>query len=257
LRFCLYREFPGFWRSLKTCTASKLWKTFASSPNHFLGHGEFVRRSALSTIGGFPPPSGDTSLGTVLSFLGGGIVPLSSFDLGETPKDAWMLMRQAANWYAGCNLYGRDSQLARQLGMQVNLRYAVMLFKRWLENMVWALGPLLLLAVICWSISTMNVRLAFACFGGAMLHLFTIVQVLKFAERLKADNNFASELPVPSGMARLAALAFYPLMLIGNCFGPLLYYGLLIKAGFSGSELPRPKTTRSADREEPESSPHR
>lgn len=257
LRFCLYREMPGFLRSLKTCMASKLWKTFASSPNHFLGHGEFVRRSALSAIGGFPPPSGDTSLGTVLSFVGQGIVPLSSFDLGETPKDAWMLIRQASNWYAGCNLYVRDAQMARKLGTQDDLRCAVMLFKRWLENMIWTLGPLLLLAAICWSISTVNVRLAFACLGGATLHLLTILQVFNCAERLKANNRFVSELPLPGGTKRLATLAFYPLMLIGNCFGPLLYYGLLIKSRVCGSKLPRPKTTRSADIEEPESTAHR
>jgi hypothetical protein len=56
LRFCLYREIPGFFRSVVASrSGSSLLRMVLSSPNHFLGHGEFIRARTQRSVGGFPP----------------------------------------------------------------------------------------------------------------------------------------------------------------------------------------------------------
>src|SRR5262249_35924747 len=155
---------------------SLLLRTILSSPNHFLGHGEFIRVRTLRSVGGFPPPSADTSLGTLLSFLGNSVVPLNTFDVGETPASVGMLIRQGATWYAGCALYLRDLRLALAKSARLEPRHLLMVFKRWLENMIWCIGPPLLLFAGTWALCRGQYVLLLACAAGVSLHALSVVQ---------------------------------------------------------------------------------
>jgi len=244
-RFCLYREIPGFLRSKGlNMTRSWLWKALVSSPNHFLGHGEFVRRSTLRSVGGFPPPSADTSLGTVLSFLGHAIIPLSTFDLGETPANARMLLLQSANWYAGCALYKRDCNLARQLSGGIEIRHIVMMMKRFVENMIWAVGPLLLIFSLPFALATRHFGIVALCLASFGFHGISVFMTARELDRLCQAHGFANVVHSPLDHRFLAVLAMYPVMLVLNCFGPILYYGRLVRSWFTKREMPRSKTTR-------------
>ena len=191
LRFCLFREIPGFYRSVGVNLSKfSLIRAILSSPNHFLGHGEFVRVRTLRKVGNsFPPPSADTSLGTVLSFHGYSIVPLSTFDVGETPDSIKMFIQQGITWYAGCALYHRDFKIAIENGVRLELRHFSMFFKRWLENMIWCIGPILMLLTVCWATWRSSQDLLILCAFGVSLHAFSVVQVFgaysKFAQTLR------------------------------------------------------------------------
>jgi hypothetical protein len=247
LRFCLYREVPGFYRSIAANrSGSLLLRTVFSSPNHFLGHGEFIRLRTLSSVGGFPPPSADTSLGTLLSFLGNAVVPLSTFDVGESPASIGTLIRQGATWYAGCALYLRDLRLAFARGACLAPRHLVMVFKRWLENMIWCIGPILLLFAGTWAICRGQYVLLLACVGGVSLHALSVVQVLRAYLALAPDLRLAAALPRPNLRQCTAALLVYPVMLLGTCLGPLLYYAYRLRGMLTGQATPRSKTARLA-----------
>ena len=248
LRFCLYREVPGFYRSVAASRSrSPLLRGALSSPNHFLGHGEFIRLRTLRSVGGFPPPSADTSLGTLLSFLGHAVVPLSTFDLGETPASVGMLICQGATWYAGCALYLRDLRLALARNDRLTPRHLLMVFKRWLENMIWCVGPLLLLLAGTWAICCGQYALLLACAGGVALHALSVVQVLRAYLALAQDLRLAAALPRPSLGQCLAALLAYPVMLLGTCLGPLLHYAHRLRGVLTEQAIPRSKTARVAE----------
>lgn len=245
LRFCLYRELPGYYRSLMAGQMKAgIFSTLFRSPNHLVGHGEFVRWRILETIGGFPPPSGDTSLGTVLSFLGEPIYPLSTFDYGETPEQAGMLAFQGANWYAGCALYLRDLKIALHTGRSLSAADLIMCFKRWLENMIWCLGPILwLLAFVVSALSQEfhAAALALCVFG---LHGICLILVAIGAAKYSKIRPAGADYAGIKTTTLLAALPWYPLMLLFACCGPLTYYRFKIRSFARGTELPRWKTVR-------------
>jgi cellulose synthase/poly-beta-1,6-N-acetylglucosamine synthase-like glycosyltransferase len=248
LRFCLYREVPGFARSIVASrSGSPVLRTLLSSPNHFLGHGEFIRARTLRSVGGFPPPSADTSLGTLLSFLGHALVPLSTFDVGETPTSIGMLIRQGATWYAGCALYLHDLRLALAKGARLAPRHVVMIVKRWLENMIWCVGPLLLLLAGTWALCRDQHALLIACAGGAALHGLSVVLVLQTYLALAPGLRVAAPVPRPSPGQYVGALLAYPIMLLGTCLGPLLHYAHRLRGALTGRIIPRSKTTRVAE----------
>jgi hypothetical protein len=247
LRFCLYREVPGFHRSgMAGRSRSPVLRAVLSSPNHFLGHGEFIRLQTLRSVGGFPPPSGDTSLGTLLSFLGHAVVPLCTFDVGETPSSVGMLVRQGATWYAGCALYLRDLRLALAGGARLAPRHVLMVLKRWLENMIWCVGPLLLLLAGTWALIRGQHALLLACATGAALHGLSVVQVLRAYLALAPELRLTAPLPRPALGQCAAALVAYPVMLLGTCLGPLLHYAHQLRGVLTGRAVPRSKTARVA-----------
>ena len=248
LRFCLYREVPGFHRSVSASRSGSLFsRILLSTPNHFLGHGEFIRARTLRLVGGFPPPSADTSLGTVLSFLGYAIIPLRTFDIGETPSSVRMLIRQGATWYAGCSLYLRDLRLALTHGARLELQHFLMVLKRWLENMVWCIGPLLVLTAGAWAVCRSHYVLLFVCAGGMLLHALSVLQVLRVHMVLAPHLRGGPPVPKPNLRKCIIVLLAYPLMLLGTCSGPLLHYAYKLRGVLTGRAIPRSKTARIAE----------
>jgi|GEM_PF-4449876 len=253
LRFCLYRELPGFLRSVSASrSCSSLVHTLLASPNHFLGHGEFVRLQMLRSVGGFPPPSADTSLGTVLSYLGYAIVPLSTFDVGQTPASISGLIQQGANWYAGCILYFRNLRLALKLGASLSLVHLLMAIKRWQENMIWCAGPILFALSVVWGLVRGEGTVLWPAIWGSGLHLLTILIVFRAYLRWSPRFEPLTPLPRPSAPECGGMVLMYPVMLTGTCLGPLLYYSWVFRKAVTGRPLPRPKTQRVADGREPE-----
>ncbi len=248
LRFCLYREVPGFLRSVAAGHyCSSLVHTLLASPNHFLGHGEFVRLHLLRSVGGFPPPSADTSLGTLLSYLGYAIVPLTTFDVGQTPASVSGLIRQGANWYAGCVLYVRDLRLALKLGASLSLVHLLMALKRWLENMIWCLGPIIFTLSVIWGLVRCGGTILWPAVLGSGLHLLTILVVFRAYLRWSPHLKLLTPLLNPRVLECAGMVLMYPIMLIGTCLGPLLYYAWVFRKSLTGRPLPRPKTRRLAD----------
>lgn len=245
LRFCLYRELPGYYRSLMAGRMKAgIFSSLLRSPNHLLGHGEFVRRRVLEAIGGFPPPSGDTSLGTVLSFMREPIYPLSTFDYAETPEKPGMLAFQGANWYAGCALYTRDLKIALNTGQSLSATDLIMCFKRWLENMIWCLGPILwLLASVVLVLSQQFTAAALSlCVPG--LHGICLILVAIGATTHSKNSPVNADQPGVKATDLLATLPWYPLMLLFACSGPLMYYFFRLTSFARGTDLPRWKTIR-------------
>lgn len=149
MRFCFYRELPAFFRSINKMR-SKNWllRTVTASPNHFLGHGEFIQKKLMDQFGQFPHPSADTSMGTMLSFYGYAIAPLATFDCGQTPASIRDLFFQGITWYSGCSLYWRDLRVSLQNGLAFSFEHLLMCSKRFIENMIWCIGPILLALVL-------------------------------------------------------------------------------------------------------------
>lgn len=245
LRFCLFREIPGYFRSMiATRSTSTAVRTVLSSPNHFLGHGEFVRSHTLASVGGFPRPSADTSLGTILSFMGHAVVPLSSFDIGQTPASAGLLVRQGANWYAGCSMYLEDLANALSKGARPSLVHVVMKFKRWLENIIWAFGPILVVSSSVWAYFADDRALFWASVFIGILHLVSVLQIMRFCLKITPEIRIGRSLPNIPRTEAISMVLAYPFMLLGSCLGPLLYYFYRLRMMLTGQPMPRPKTDR-------------
>lgn len=245
LRFCLYRELPAFLRSFsakgqQSCGVSGL----CQSPNHLLGHGEFIRLQTLRAIGGFPPPSGDTSLGTILSYRGEAIWPLSRFDIGQTPDSILMLVLQGATWYAGCSLYYRD--LWRAVGVVENVRWyhVLMVLKRWQENMIWFIGPVVWIIAVMFAFANGNTWVLGLCFTGALLHGLSVGQVVFAVSELSPSLNSPALHGIPCKKEFLFPCILYPIMLLGTCAGPALHYYRWLINRVTGGPISRSKTTR-------------
>ena len=195
-------------------------------------------------LGGFPPPSGDTSLGTVLSFKGEAVFPLSTFDTGESPASFRTLTLQGANWYAGCSLYLRDLGLSLGHQNRFTLAHLLMSFKRWLENMIWCLGPL------AWFISALYAVYSSAEWLLALLVLVFCVHTISLIFVLLGIREFLPEIKsdgiakIPDTKDFVKPLFCYPIMLLGACLGPLTYYVLRVWSCLLRRRMPRWKTKR-------------
>jgi len=141
LRFCLFRELPAYFRS-RWIGRNRVVRLLAASPNHFLGHGEFIRASFLAGPNPFPEPSADTSLGTRLSLQGFQIAPLRTFDTAETPRKVRTLFWQGIVWHQGGALIFRDLRDSLKDGVRIRGWHLSLVLKRLLENYIWAFGPL-------------------------------------------------------------------------------------------------------------------
>lgn len=248
IRFFLYRELPGYYRSvLALRSESPVFRFLARSPNHFLGHGEFVRLKTLRSIGGFPAPSADTSLGTVLSFKGSAIMPLSRFDVGESPGSMRMLIFQGSTWYSGCALYLRDMRSAREGVPSHRVRDVYLSAKRWLENMIWAVGPILWSFAAAVSIYKSDLVLVAMCVSVFVLHGLSIYSIIKMFLVTESAKKIVKDLRSIANIEYFFQLICYPLMLGISCLGPILYYALKTRRLFLGGEVPRWKTTRLHD----------
>ncbi|MGA2074543.1 MAG: hypothetical protein ABSH52_13665 [Terriglobia bacterium] len=246
LRFWLYRELPGLARSVVASRIGNgLARALISSPNHFLGHGEFVRVDLLEALGGFPAPSGDTSLGTIISMFGIPIGPLVTYDVAETPSSIISLYHQGITWYSGCSLYVQDLQRAWHLGAKASLAQLAMCMRRWLENMIWCMGPLLLSIVLLLA-ATLHVWVACVVGSAACgLHAVTLLVAGYGYERFRMQIRTSPELPtVMRATTVISLLTLYPLMLLMCCLSPISYYCLRVRCAVTGKAVPRFKTSR-------------
>lgn len=247
LRFCFYRELPGFARSVKATKSGLIARCLLCSPNHFLGHGEFIRLKTLDTFGGFPPPSVDTSLGTMLSLAGYAIAPLGTMDQAETPPSLRALYLQGITWYSDCASYWKDLKRVLPPGVRPNPMQVIMILRRWLENMIWCVGPIALLVTMVLAL-IFNVTAALALgIAACVLHATTIVCLVYSWQ--SSRHSQAAGIPLrlrqnPYDFALI--LASYPIMLLGSCLSPISYYLLLLRQRLLGKPVPRPKTPRGA-----------
>ena len=246
LRFCFFRELPGFARSVKASKSGLIARCLLSGPNHFLGHGEFIRLRTLDTFGGFPSPSVDTSLGNMLSFAGYAIAPLRTMDQAETPPSLRALYLQGIVWYSDCASYWQDLKRVLPPGVCPNPVQIIIALRRWLDNMIWCLGPIALLTSMVLAF-VLHVTTALAIgIAACFLHGTTII-CLVYSLESSGSNSQASGVPSrlrqnPFDLALI--LAGYPVMLLGTCLSPISYYFLLLREKLLGKAVPRAKTPR-------------
>lgn len=247
LRFCFYRELPGFARSVKASKSGLIARCFLSGPNHLLGHGEFIRLRTLDTFGGFPSPSVDTSLGNMLSFAGYAIAPLGTMDQAETPPSVRSLYLQGIVWYSDCASYWKDLKRVLPPGGCPNPVQIIIALRRWLDNMIWCFGPIALLATmvlafVLQAITALAIGIA-ACFFHAITLLCLVYpwRSARHSQALGIPLRFRQN---PLELALI--LASYPIMLLGSCLSPISYYLLLVRQKLLGKAVPRAKTPRGA-----------
>lgn len=246
-RFCLYRELPAFYRSVsRERRSNNIVRALMRSPNHLLGHGEFVRLDALMSVRGFPPPSGDTSLGTILSYKGEAVFPLSTFDIGESPASIRMLILQGATWYAGCSLYIRDLQMALNSYTRISPVHALMSFKRWLENMIWCIGPMLWVLATTYALFSDQDRLLASCLVGFCLHAASLALTIRGFLEFSPSIHIKELNDVLDVKDFVGPIFIYPVMLLGTCLGPIFHYCLKIWSFLFRRPLPRWKTNRNS-----------
>jgi len=116
--------------------------------------------------------------------------------------------------------------------------------RRWLENMIWCAGPLAFGLAAGWGMVLREGTIIGFALLGAGLHLLTILAVLKSFLRWAPELRLNKALPQPSPAERVGMILLYPVMLIGTCFGPLLYYAYLCRNFATGRLVPRSKTRR-------------
>jgi hypothetical protein len=252
LRFCFFRELPGFARSVKAMKSGLIARCLLCGPNHFLGHGEFIRLRTLDRFGGFPSPSVDTSLGNMLSFAGYAIAPLGTMDKAETPPSLRALFLQGIVWYSDCASYWKDLKRVLPPGVWPNPVQMTMVLRRWLDNMIWCLGPIALLVTMMFAVvlqvtTALEIGIA-ACFLHAATILCSVYpwQSVRHSQAVGIPLRFREN---PFYLALI--LVSYPVMLLGSCLSPISYYLLLVRQKLFGKVVPRAKTPHGPNSNRP------
>lgn len=112
---------------------------------HLVGHGEFIRYDVLQEVGGFMPPSCDTTLGFSLGLRGYSICPIPVVDVSTTPANISAIFQQGVVWYNGFSLFDRER---KRLHKKWSLPLAISSFKLLNDRLQWSTYPLVTLLLI-------------------------------------------------------------------------------------------------------------
>jgi len=110
-----------------------------------IGHGEFVKWQTLQEVGGFLPPSCDSSLGFALGLKGVGIYPLPVIDVASTPNSLRGIYFQGIVWYNGITLMNRER---KRLGMKWSFPTLISYCNRVIDNLKWGLYPFVIVTIL-------------------------------------------------------------------------------------------------------------
>ena len=205
--------------------------------HHFTGHGYFVRSDLLEHVGGFRPPSCDTTLGYRLSLAGQRIALLERRDVSEVPDTPPDLMRQGVVWFNGCELYWREYCEAKASGTlaPTPVRTAARLAQVALTNASWAFLPIGWSVWAAWSVWHGQA-------GGtwsAALFAWVLLRYVAWAHLLWTGRGRSA----PLGVARTVLVPiFSPFVVLTGCLPPLAWYAFRL----AGREAPLQKTPRGA-----------
>lgn len=112
---------------------------FLKRMRYCIGHGLFVKWSALKEIGLFPTPIEDTRLGHIFSYLNKEIRILPSFDVVETTPSTISRIRQASVWFIGESYFWKDKEIAKKLKPIPILQTLWLGAYKFYRNAVWML----------------------------------------------------------------------------------------------------------------------
>jgi len=229
LDFALTREFPAMQASVDYQEYSGLKSLLTAWLTHLIGHGEFIHLPILSRIGFFRAPSADTSLGYVLTFLNIPIIPIPLFDVSETPKNLWALVKQGAVWYRGVSLYWRDYHFSKTIGQPKKIRAMIMIIKVIYNNLAWSIFPLLVLISFSAALTSNSHPAHFLATIGILIYLIpNLIQMIDYPEIQLNCSNF-SEVPKLGFAYRMAMICIYPFTKLYAMLGPWLYYFRILK----------------------------
>jgi cellulose synthase/poly-beta-1,6-N-acetylglucosamine synthase-like glycosyltransferase len=188
--------------------------------SHFTGHGYFVERDTLDRVGGFTPPSCDTTLGYRLSLLKCKIQLLCSHDHSSMPTSLKDLLSQGVVWYNGCNMYFTEyTRLRSEFKLKVSTIYAsIKILGVFMTNLAWSIMPVLwmFLLFIALFISP-AIDVWYMGFGGWLL--FNAYMFYEYYTYIGSRKE--------NGLYLLYAFTFpliYPLSRVIGCIPPLYYY---------------------------------
>jgi len=181
---------------------------FLKKMRYCIGHGLFVKWSALKEIGLFPTPIEDTRLGHIFSYLDKEIRILPSFDIvGTTPK-ALRRIKQASVWFIGEGYFWKDRQIAK------NVRPIPFVQSLWLgiykfyRNAVWMLRGEMFLVIFFLSLY----KIGTAAFLLPFIYLIipVLVMLCGIKDRIKIGR-----------MKILISLLLSPIEFLFMSLGPL------------------------------------
>ncbi len=181
LDFALTREIPGFWHQHSSNEGEWFWRSWL---HHLLGHGEFIRWDTLDEIGGFQPPSCDTSLGYTLAYLGISVNTIPLFDCGQTPTKFCALLQQNTTWYRGVCLFWRDWRFARSVGSVSLTRAVVMILKRIYNSLSWSVFPAIMTIIPIIAFLTEQYAVLFFWCVGLCFYIAPAAREMVFAPEM-------------------------------------------------------------------------
>jgi cellulose synthase/poly-beta-1,6-N-acetylglucosamine synthase-like glycosyltransferase len=117
--------------------------------HHFTGHGYFIRKDLLDTLGGFKAPSCDTVLGYRVGFKNEHIQLLCSYDVSEVPDHFKNFFSQGIVWFNGCEKYLEAYQDAKKTN---TLNHSILSYLKIIQvfftNLSWSFLPLIWILLI-------------------------------------------------------------------------------------------------------------
>lgn len=243
LDFALTREVPAMQASIDYyhCHGTNYYVT--AWLTHLIGHGEFIHFPVLEKVGFFRAPSADTSLGYVLAYLGIPIVPVPLFDVGETPNNLSMLIKQGATWYRGVSLYWRDFIFSTKTGNVNRIRATVMIVKVIYNNLAWAIFPLVVLFAFIMAIVSGNQLLCYFAIGGILIYLLPNIVEMADYPTIQLHCSEFSQVPYLPLRYRIIMVFVYPFTKLFAMFGPWLYFFRKFKS-LLGFDIQYQKTER-------------
>ncbi len=257
-RWSLGYELPNYLRQdylLSRSRINPILAFFGSRMCYMIGHGCFIRKDILSSVGGFPTysPTEDISLGYILSYLKYPIRPVPFFDFCEVPESMIILFNQSKVWFATvASVYSTIKYIRMNKFHFEWFRVSYLTIQRTIMNAAWAIGGVLVLSSIIFSMYLPYYQFIFLIFGIIIGLLYTVLGILSTLNVLRSllecvhqkayvdiiysiFNN--SELPL--------YLALSPIKAITNCIGPMLFFLDLIIAKFMSVTPSYKKTERA------------
>lgn len=170
---------------------------FLKKMRYFIGHGLFVKWSALKEVGLFPTPIEDTRLGHIFSYLNKEIRILPSFDVVETTPGIISRMNQASVWFIGESYFWKDKQIAKKI-KPISVTQSTWLdIYKFYRNAVWMLRGEALLTLFALSVYKIGPTAFLLLFVYLILPVLVMIMNLSSKIRIVRIKLFLSLLLSP------------------------------------------------------------
>lgn len=212
-----------------------------------VGHGLFIRRDLIGSVGGFPCSTAteDVPLGYYLRSMGEVIYPLKQLELADSPKTILGLWNQKYVWFWGPLMYisyfNQIKRRAKQFAIQNLTVPAIICLQGLLTAFEWAVsGPMVILALVS-PLITSNIYLILLSYIGVILYgpvqyLIILIKVPKLFEYAGSTHKqFSLKDTLIIMVAGVPAIIF-------NSIPPFFTFAAWVKSKLSNTTIYKPKT---------------